>query len=296
MPFEVQYTAYQSMIERALEAAIPEPVEDWRPNDRPRLLAQAMRYSLLSGGKRLRPVLFLAAYQLLDESIEKALPFAVALEMIHCYSLIHDDLPAMDDDDLRRGKPTSHKAYGEAIAILAGDALLNSAYELMAESEHPRALSALSQIAVRAGSKGMIAGQTADIYMEGKAGETQMLSYIHRHKTGDLIIAPLAAGLCLAGANAQQLKAGQVFGHHLGLAFQIVDDLLDLEGDPRVLGKMTGKDASKGKLTWPSVFGQEQAKQDARSNVQQAVEALSPFGLQAAFLCSLAMNTLDRVQ
>ncbi len=296
MPFDAQYIAYQGMIEQALEAAVPEPAKDWLPDDRPRLIARAMRYSLLSGGKRLRPVLLLAAYRLLDENIEMALPFAVAIEMIHCYSLIHDDLPAMDNDDLRRGKPSSHKMFGEAIAILAGDALLNAAYEVMAKSQHPRAISALGHIAGHAGARGMIAGQAADIFMEGKAGDEHMLSYIHRHKTGDLIIAPLAAGLCLAGADARELQAGEAYGRHLGLAFQIVDDLLDLGGDPAILGKMTGKDNPKGKLTWPSIYGQEQAMRDARSNVDMAVESLSLFGSGAAFLCSLAIGTLDRVQ
>lgn len=296
MLFDAQYAAYRGMIELALAAAVPEPKEDWLPDDRPGLIAQAMRYSLLSGGKRLRPVLLLAAYHLLDESIDIAIPFAVALEMIHCYSLIHDDLPAMDNDDLRRGKPSNHKVFGEAIAILAGDALLNAAYEVMAGSKHPHAMSALGQIAAHAGSKGMIAGQAADIYMEGKTGDTNMLAYIHRHKTGDLIVAPLVAGLCLAGASARELQAGEAFGQHLGLAFQIVDDLLDLGGDPKILGKRTGKDASKEKLTWPSIFGQDQAKRDARSNVDKAVESLSPFGSRAAFLCSLAISTLDRVQ
>jgi geranylgeranyl diphosphate synthase type II len=216
--------------------------------------------------------------------------------MIHCYSLIHDDLPAMDNDDLRRGKPSSHKVFGEAVAILAGDALLNAAYEVMAGSKHPRALSALGHIAARAGSKGMIAGQAADIFMEGKTGEITMLAYIHRHKTGDLIVAPLVAGLSLADASARELQAGEAFGQHLGLAFQIVDDLLDLGGDPKVLGKRTGRDAIKGKLTWPSIFGQDQAKRDARSNVDKAMESLSLFGPRAAFLRSLALSTLDRVQ
>ena len=296
MPFKAQYASYQRLLEQALHEAIPEPAEDWRTGDRPGLIARAMRYSLLSGGKRLRPVLLLAAYQLLDDSVEEALPFAVALEMIHCYSLIHDDLPAMDNDDLRRGKPTCHKVYGEAIAILAGDGLLNAAYEHMAQSRHPRALAVLGLIAVRAGSRGMIAGQAADIYMEGKAGDARMLSYIHRHKTGDLIIAPLEAGLCLAGAGELELRAGQTYGQHLGLAFQIVDDLLDLQGDPLLLGKKTGKDASGGKLTWPSIFGPDQARKDARRCIEQALEALDPFGQRALFLRSLAMDTLERVQ
>jgi geranylgeranyl diphosphate synthase, type II len=296
MLFNEQYSVYLGMIELALASAVPEPKADWLPDDRPGLIARAMRYSLLSGGKRLRPVLLLAAYQLLDESIDMAIPFAVALEMIHCYSLIHDDLPAMDNDDLRRGKPSNHKVFGETIAILAGDALLNAAYEVMSGSKHPRAMTALGQIAARAGSKGMIAGQAADIFMEGKTGEVNMLAYIHRHKTGDLIVAPLVAGLTLAGAGTRELQAGEAFGQHLGLAFQIVDDLLDLGGDPQVLGKKTGKDASIGKLTWPSIFGQDQAKRDAHSNVDKAVEALSTFGPRGAFLCSLALSTLDRVQ
>ena len=296
MLFDEQYAAYQSMIEEALDASVCEPKEDWCTGQRPGPLAKAMRYSLLSGGKRLRPVLLLAAYQLLDDCVENALPFAVALEMIHCYSLIHDDLPAMDNDDLRRGKPTCHKVYGEALAILAGDGLLNGAYEHMAQSKHPHALSALNHIAGRAGSRGMIAGQAADIYMEGKAGDAQMLAYIHRHKTGELIVAPLEAGLCLAGANELEMRAGRAYGQNVGLAFQIVDDLLDLNGDPLLLGKKMGKDAPKGKLTWPSIFGPDQARTDARRFTEQAAQALDPFGNRSLFLRSLAMNTLERVQ
>lgn len=262
----------------------------------PKMLGDAMRYSLLAGGKRLRPVLLLAAYNLLHNDVMPALPFAVAVETIHTYSLIHDDLPAMDDDDFRRGKPTSHKVYGEAMAILAGDALLNMAYETMAHSGHANALAALAQIAARAGGRGMIAGQTADIAMEGKPADEHMLRYIHQHKTADLITAAVLGGLALAGANRKQLALGEQYSLHLGLAFQIVDDLLDLEGEQQLLGKHTGQDAGHGKLTWPAVYGVQAARQDAARHIDTAVAAANGFGEQGQFLAQLALNSLKRVQ
>ena len=210
MGFDQEQAAYILMIEQALRDALIEPEQDWPRDGIPRNLNTAMRYSLLAGGKRLRPTLLLAACHLLLDDVSAALPFAAAVEMIHTYSLIHDDLPAMDNDDLRRGKPSNHKAFGESTAILAGDALLNLAYELMAQSQHPRALNALSVIAIAAGSRGMIAGQAADMWMEGREADTDMLRYIHSHKTADLITAPVVAGLILAGADDRQLEQGRM--------------------------------------------------------------------------------------
>ncbi len=296
MSYPERYAALQAKVEQALDACLPLPSEDWAEEEHPRRLAEAMRYSVLNGGKRLRPVLLLAACGLLESDLDTALPFAAAVEMIHCYSLIHDDLPAMDDDDLRRGKPTNHKVYGEAMAILAGDALLNLAYETMAASPHPRAMAALYQVARRAGGQGMIAGQTADIMMEGQAADPEMLRYMHSHKTADLITAPIAAGLTLAGADTEEMAAGCRYGYHLGLAFQIVDDLLDLTGDAALLGKATNMDAQRGKLTWPAVVGMAQAWTDAAWHIEQAVQALSIFDERADFLRELAVQTLDRVQ
>lgn len=270
-----------------MAAGLPEP------------LRAAMEYSLLAGGKRLRPMLCLSACEMMGGALEAALPLACALEMIHTYSLIHDDLPAMDDDALRRGKPTNHRVFGEAVAILAGDGLLNLAYETMLSSpiaaERPeRALRAAGEIARRAGVCGMIAGQTADVTLEGHAPTAESVRYIHLHKTADLLTAPVVAGLMLAGATEAQLEAGRVYGQGVGLAFQIVDDLLDLEGDVRLLGKETGMDAQRGKQTWPAAFGVEKSRQDADAAVAQAVQALSPFGERGAYLCELARKTLVR--
>lgn len=266
----------------------------------PDKLHEAMLYSLEAGGKRLRPVLLLAAYGLLRDDVTPALPYACALEMIHTYSLIHDDLPAMDNDDLRRGKPTNHVRFGEAVAILAGDGLLNAAFELMlrdaAASANLAGLRAAEAIARRAGVTGMIAGQTMDVTLEGTAPTLEKVSYIHAHKTADLLTAPMEAGLILAGAGKEQLDAGRQYGYHLGLAFQMVDDLLDLEGDPALLGKNTGTDAAQGKLTWPACVGVERTREEAAEHIRLAVDALSIFEESANFLKALAQSTLTRVQ
>ncbi len=268
--------------------------------DIPETLKKAMLYSLEAGGKRLRSVLLLAAYGLLREDVSLAVPYACALEMIHTYSLIHDDLPAMDNDDLRRGQPTNHKVFGEAVAILAGDGLLNAAYELMlhtaAKAGDLAGLRAAEAIAGRAGVTGMIAGQTLDVTLEGTEPTLEKVSYIHAHKTADLLMAPMEAGLLLAGATEEQLAAGRSYGYHVGLAFQMVDDLLDLEGDPVLLGKNVGMDATLGKLTWPACVGVEQTSREAAEHIAQAVASLSIYEEKANFLKALAQSTLTRVQ
>lgn len=265
----------------------------------PEPLSSAMRYSLLLPGKRLRPVLLLSAYALKREDWQKALPFACALEMIHTYSLIHDDLPALDDDALRRGKPTNHIVFGENMAILAGDGLLNLAYETMLTApisqERPaQALEAIREIALRAGVRGMIAGQTLDVKLEHAKQDAAMVSYIHRHKTADLFTAPMVVGLLLAGASTEELEAGKAYGENLGLAFQIVDDLLDVAGDAHAMGKETGMDAQRGKMTWPGVHGIQKAQKDAADAVANAARALAVFGGAADFLRDLAGETLVR--
>jgi len=227
------------------------------------------------------------------------LPFACALEMIHTYSLVHDDLPAMDDDKLRRGKPTNHLVYGENMAILAGDGLLNLAYETMLSApicmdEPANALRAANEIACRAGVRGMIAGQTLDVKLEGSQPNRERVRYIHLHKTADLLTAPVTAGLMLAGATAEQIEAGRIYGRSVGLAFQIIDDLLDIQGDVTALGKDTGMDAQRGKMTWPSVCGVEQSAKDAADAVEEAVNAISIFGEKAAFLKEIAQKSLVR--
>ena len=272
-----------------LEGEVPEP------------LKSAMVYSLLLPGKRIRPVLLLASYALLREDWQEALPFAAAVEMIHTYSLIHDDLPAMDDDDYRRGKPANHRVFGENIAILAGDGLLNMAYETMLSApvcvkKPVQALAAIKVIAEQAGVRGMIAGQTLDVKLEGSMPQGELVAYIHRHKTADLITAPVLAGLLLADARDQQLRCGQRYGESLGLAFQMVDDLLDLTGDAQAMGKHTGMDAVRGKMTWPAVVGIEQTRRDAELAVRDAVEALECFGSSGEFLQVLAQETLVRVK
>ncbi len=262
----------------------------------PDILREAMRYSLLSGGKRLRGCLTLLACRAAGGTVQEALPFAAALEMIHAYSLIHDDLPAMDNDTLRRGKPTSHVMFGEAMAILAGDALLTFAFETMASSAHPRALRALGEVAKAAGVGGMLAGQTLDVTSEGKAPDIALVQRIHRGKTAALLTAPVTAGLILGGAEEELIEAGRLFGLHLGLAFQIQDDLLDLQGDPLLMGKTLGKDEKEGKLTWPACVGVRQAEKDAEDHIWAAEAALLPFGDRTLELRDAALSTLRREQ
>lgn len=288
------YAAYEAMVNEALSGQLSGLGEI------PEILFKAMDYSLSAGGKRLRPVLLLAACDMAGGDLAQALPFACALEMIHTYSLIHDDLPAMDNDDLRRGKLTNHKVFGEDVAILAGDGLLSAAFELMLRAASAmgdlRGTRAAEAIARRAGVTGMVAGQTIDVTEEGTEATLEKVQYIHAHKTADLLTAPLEAGLILAGADDAQIKAGAAYGYHLGMAFQMVDDLLDVEGDASLMGKNTGMDAALGKLTWIAVRGVEQTRLDAAEHIRQAVEALKPFDQSVNFLKDLAQSTLERVQ
>lgn len=306
---DTEYERYREAVEQALhthallqgdaqivvDAPLIPPVEGMIPEP----LRSAMRYSLFLPGKRLRPVLLLAAFRLLSDDWQSAMPFALALEMIHTYSLIHDDLPALDNDALRRGQPTNHLVFGENMAILAGDALLSLAMETMLEAsllslEPVRAIRAMEEIARRAGVRGMVAGQTLDVKLEGAQPDAALVGYIHQHKTADLLTAPLVAGLALAGANAAQRMAGECYGQQLGLAFQIVDDLLDVQGDAQRMGKQTGMDAQHGKLTWPAVYGVSASRAQAERCILQATEALSVFGSRAGFLRNLALQTLHR--
>ena len=280
--------AYKERLEAYLDAL---PM-----SNAPEKLKEAMRYSLLGGGKRLRGCLLLMSCQLTGGNAEEALPFAAALEMIHAYSLIHDDLPAMDNDTLRRGKPTNHVVFGEAMAILAGDGLLTHAFEIMAASHHPRAFSALGEIARAAGVGGMLGGQVLDVTNEGTVPEKTLVEDIQRGKTAALLTAPVTAGLILGGADEKQIEAGRAYGYHLGMAFQIVDDILDVEGDPALMGKTLGKDAAEGKLTWPACVGLDQAKRDAAAHIDAAVNALEIFGGAAEDLKTLAVSSLHRVQ
>ena len=288
MTMQETLARYKGMVEKALDLS---PMAG-----APEALRQAMRYSLLSGGKRLRGCLVLASCEMAGGSVEDALPFACAVEMIHAYSLIHDDLPAMDNDTLRRGKPTNHVVYGEALAILAGDGLLTHAFEVMAASPHPQALRALREMARAAGVSGMLAGQTLDVTMAGTEPNMDLVRDIHQGKTAALLTAPVTSGLILGGASDAQVEAGRRYGYHLGMAFQIVDDLLDIEGDPQLMGKTLGKDEEEGKLTWPACVGVDWARQDAADHIAHAVSALGVFGKEARFLQQLAQDTLHRVQ
>jgi geranylgeranyl diphosphate synthase type II len=267
----------------------------------PEVLHAAMRHSLFSGGKRLRPILVLAAAEACGAKPEAVMPAACALECIHTYSLIHDDLPCMDDDDLRRGRPTCHKVYGEAAALLAGDALLTFAFELMARvkpqqgPEGPaRILTAVRILAQAAGMAGMVGGQMADLEAEGKPADLPMLEYIHTHKTGCLIQASLLTGGWLAGATAVQRKALAAYGENLGLAFQITDDILNVVGEAKQLGKNTGTDAARGKATYPALFGLEESRRRASNLLAAGLKALKPFGPAAESLVHIAKYVTER--
>lgn len=288
MNYNEQYDFYCRAVEEALKTAVPQDV--------PQPLQDAMRYSLLAGGKRLRPVLLVAAYSLLQDDFTEALPFAAALEMVHTYSLIHDDLPAMDNDDLRRGRPTCHKVYGEGMAVLAGDGLLSLAFETMTVSQNPRAFAAMKELAMRCGTRGMIAGQCKDLQAEETGGDEETLHYIHQHKTADLLTAPIVMGLTLAGADEAQIEAGRRYGFNLGMAFQIIDDILDVVGDAKTLGKSIGKDEEENKCTWTRIYGLEKAREDAQKYTDAAAECLKIFQNKGNFLKILAQRALVRVQ
>ncbi len=264
------------------------------------LLQEAMRYSLLAGGKRIRPILHLASVEACGGNPQMSLGFACALEMIHTYSLIHDDLPSMDDDELRRGKPTNHMVFGEAMALLAGDGLLTEAFRLIAQEalekglEPLRVIKATLELASAAGVYGMVGGQAADILSEAKAVDVETLAFIHTKKTGALIRASVCTGGILAGASAELLEGLGRYGEALGLAFQIRDDLLNEEGDPAKLGKAVKTDKARGKATYPSLFGVEQSKAKLNSLVGQAVEALAVFGSEAEPLRGIALYVARR--
>jgi geranylgeranyl diphosphate synthase, type II len=264
--------------------------------DCPSDLAEAIRHSLLAPCKRLRPILVLMSCQACGCDSSQALPAACAVEMIHTYSLIHDDLPAMDDDDMRRGRPSCHTRFGEATAILAGDALLAQAFEVLAGGIHPPQIAArcCAELAQAAGACNLVGGQQDDLESEFSASGTEQLERIHRRKTGAMIEVSLRLGGLIAGANESQLTALKAYGEKLGLAFQIVDDLLDLEGSQAALGKRTAKDEKRGKLTFPAVLGSEESRRRATQLISEATQALEPFGNHSAPLTALAHYVLER--
>jgi geranylgeranyl diphosphate synthase type II len=268
----------------------------------PSNLYKAIQHSLFAGGKRIRPILSIASFEAVGGKGEGILPYACALEMVHTYSLIHDDLPAIDNDDYRRGKPTCHKVFGEAIAILAGDGLLTEAFRLMANRpiiDHPSmddglVLDLIHEVAHAAGVSGMVGGQVTDVESEGKAVDLLTVQYIHTHKTGAMILASVRVGAKLGGAKEAILKALTCYGENLGLAFQIADDILNVEGKAALMGKKTGSDLSKGKATYPSVLGVEESKRRAIELVGSAVDALSQLGQEADPLREIARFVIAR--
>ena len=281
---------------------VEEALKRWVPNENefPPPVHRAMRYSLFAGGKRLRPILVLAAAEAVGGPVREALPLACSFELIHTYSLIHDDLPSMDNDDTRRGKPTSHKVFGEALAILAGDALLTEAFHLATRPEAMkkvpagRRIQALRHLARAAGSRGMVGGQTMDILTQGQPVDSGTLEYIHTHKTGALITACVAVGAIVGGATARQFRSLQDYGEKLGLAFQITDDLLDEVGEEAKLGKAVSKDRSKGKATFPGLYGIQESRRRAEGLVEKAIRHLQSFDRRANPLREIAQFILNR--
>lgn len=279
------------LIDRALDRYLP------NESIKPATIHKAMRYSLFAGGKRLRPILCLAAAEACGGKQDHALPLACAMECIHTYSLVHDDLPSMDNDDFRRGRPTCHKVFGEGIAILAGDALLTVAFEIVARAK-PRSKYDMSillrEVAVAAGSRKLIAGQVADLEAEGKKQSRAELRYIHENKTAAILTTTLRLGAMSANAPPPKLKAITKFGYSLGLAFQIIDDILDITQTSEKLGKSAGKDVAAKKATYPAVIGLEASRGEAKRLTRAAHNALSIFGTKGETLRALADYLLAR--
>ncbi len=287
-------SAYLAAQRRSVDDALDRllPPEDSEPTS----VHRAMRYSVMAGGKRLRPILVIAGAEAVGGDSQLVMPTACALELIHTYSLIHDDLPAMDDDDYRRGRLTNHKVFGEAIAILAGDALLTLALEFIARGPgDPRVIcEVVAEVATAAGTRGMVGGQVVDIESEGKTVSEGTLEFIHRHKTAALIRVSLCAGALLAGATPHQVAAIRSAGEDLGLAFQIVDDILDVEGSLAELGKTAGSDERKKKVTYPALYGLDVSRAKARELINHAKQSLTPLGTPADPIRALAEFIIER--
>jgi geranylgeranyl diphosphate synthase type II len=295
MDIKTYLTKKKDLVDKALDKLVP-PADVF-----PTSVHEAMRYSLFAGGKRVRPILAIASAEALGAKTADLLPVAGTLELIHTYSLIHDDLPAMDDDDLRRGKPTCHKAYGEAIAILAGDGLLNRAFEVLSDPRRLKSIPAnrliaiIKEISTASGVFGMVGGQVVDIESEGKEIDFPTLEYIHTHKTGALIRASVRAGALYAKAGKRQFTALTHYGEMAGLAFQIADDILDITGTQAEIGKDVGSDLKKGKKTFPSFYGIEDSRKRAVEVVDHALSALKDFDRKADPLRELAKYIINRV-
>lgn len=294
MEFKQELKSRKDIVESALDKLLPDA------ETKPASIHRAMRYAVFNGGKRLRPIMVMEGARLVGKDIRKVLPLACAVELIHSYSLVHDDLPAMDDDDLRRGKPTCHKVFGEALAILAGDALLTQAFELASYMAGEREilpaniLRAWNELARAAGSQGMIAGQVVDLESENKTVDSDTLRFMHQNKTGALFKAALTSGAMVFGAHEGQLRALGDYADHFGLAFQITDDILDVEGDENVTGKTMGSDARDDKATYVSLYGLAESRQMARASIDRAVQSVEFFGEKSWFLRQLAQGILER--
>jgi geranylgeranyl diphosphate synthase type II len=292
MNLKAYLRSHQKEIDRALDRYLP------KATVKPATLHKAMRYSLFAGGKRLRPILCLAAAEACRGKIENALSLACALECIHTYSLVHDDLPTMDNDDFRRGRPTCHKVFGDGIAVLAGDALLTIAFEIVSKAKlAPRYDMSilLGEVAVAAGSQRLIAGQVADLEAEGRKVNRGQLRYIHENKTAAILTTSVRLGAMSANAEPKKLRAITNFGRGLGLAFQVIDDILDVTQTSEMLGKSAGKDIAARKATYPAVIGLEKSRAEARRLTRQAHNALSIFGSrEAESLHALANYLLER--
>ncbi|MGA8654655.1 MAG: polyprenyl synthetase family protein [Chthoniobacterales bacterium] len=281
----------QKMVDQALDACLP------AANTKPKTIHKAMRYSVFAGGKRLRPILSLAAAECCGGATETAMPLACAVECIHTYSLIHDDLPCMDNDDLRRGMPTSHKVFGEGIAVLAGDALLTFAFEVasqVAESPRYSLRNVIRELAVACGSRNLIAGQLADLESEGKKVSLRLLRFIHESKTAALLRSSIRLGGMSANAAPRDLEHLSKFGRALGLAFQVIDDILDVTQTSEKLGKSAGKDLAAEKATFPAVVGLGRSRKVAKQFTEEAHLALRPIGRRAETLHGLADHLLNR--
>ncbi|MBM4140211.1 MAG: polyprenyl synthetase family protein [Nitrospira sp.] len=317
MDIEIYLKEKRELIDSYLESYFNVPSE-------PRLLHEAMKYSLFAGGKRIRPILALASYEACGGRANDIIPYAAALELIHTYSLIHDDLPAMDNDDLRRGKPTSHKVFGEAIAILAGDALLTEAFSMLSNDRiqdtgfkiqdndasrimhhasslknsslitHHSILRVICEVSMAAGTHGMVAGQVQDILSENSKPDRDTLAFIHLHKTAALITASVRIGPILANSDEDALMALTKYGENIGLAFQIVDDILNIEGNTEELGKPAGSDEKMKKMTYPALFGTEKSRQKAEDLISNAIDVLKVFSSEAEPLREIARYLIKR--
>lgn len=285
---------WKDRIDRTLEALLP--AEEGRSSK----LNQAMRYSVLGGGKRIRPILAIASCEAVGGETEGILPFSCALEMVHAYSLVHDDLPAMDNDDFRRGRPTTHRVYGDAMAILAGDALLAAAFQTIGRGASEKhldptlALDIVREVSLAAGFSGMVGGQAADMEFEGREVDLPTVEYIHTHKTGALILASVRTGAKFGRASPRQLEAVTKYGERIGLAFQIVDDVLNVTGERAELGKNIGTDEARKKATYPALVGVIESKRLAEGLVEEAISSIATLGKSADPLREIARYLVSR--